>query len=53
MFFRRHRGDGEFQVAEVLSSAYLMLMGLFLAGNGQLLMAIRSIAINTAVTAEK
>ena len=45
--------DGEFQIAEVLSSAYLLLMGLFLAGNGQLLMAIRSIAINTAVTAEK
>lgn len=45
--------DGEFQVGEVLGAAYLMLMGLFLAGNGQLLTAIRSIAINTAVTAEK
>jgi hypothetical protein len=45
--------DGEFQVGEVLGAAYLLLMGLFLAGNGQLLTAIRSIAINTAVTAEK
>lgn len=45
--------DGEFQVGEVLGAAYLMLMGLFLAGNGQLLTAIRSIAINTAATAEK
>ena len=45
--------EGGFQIAEVLSSAYLLLMGLFLAGNGQLLNAIRSIAINTAAMNEK
>lgn len=36
-----------------LASGAILLNGLVLAGLGQLLMAIRSIAINTAVIAEK
>ncbi|MEE2681594.1 MAG: hypothetical protein VX641_04400 [Planctomycetota bacterium] len=40
-------------LAFVLGSGAMLLYGLLVAGLGQLLMAIRSIAINCAVIAEK
>ena len=45
--------DGAFQIMEVVASGSLLFDGLVVAGVGQALRAIRSIAISTAAMAAK
>jgi hypothetical protein len=45
--------DGEFEMATAFASAGIMFYGMMLAALGQALTALRSIAINCAVIAEK